>query len=97
MPSISRQFFLLATLLFALTTQAAQDNKREDKEDLTQPSVSRNFPSSKSRQSEIGRHENFDGRFIELEDNQRSNRYGIGYEMRQGERSSSRGGRGRGR
>lgn len=97
MPSITRQIFMLITLLFALTAQAAQNDKREDKEDLTPPSVARNFPSSESRQPEIGRYQNLDGRFNELEDNQRSNRYGIGYEMRQGERSSARSGRGRGR
>lgn len=39
-----------------------------------------------------------DGRLYELEDNQRGNRYGIGYEMRQGGRSSTQGrGHGRGR
>lgn len=97
MPSISRQLILLTTLLFALTTQAAQDDKREAKEDLTPPSVARNFPSSESRQSEIGRYQNLDGRFNELEDSQRSNRYGIGYEMRQGGQSGTRGDRGWGR
>jgi len=80
-----------------LTTQAAQDDKPEAKEDLTPPSVARNVPSSESRQPEIGRYQNLDGRFNELEDNQRNNRYGIGYEMRQGGQSSARGGRGRGR
>lgn len=95
MPSIYRQIFLLITLLFALTAQAAQNDKREDKEELTPPSVARNFPSSESRQSEIGRYQNLDGRFNELEDNQRNNRYGIGYEMRQGGRSSAQGASGR--
>lgn len=97
MPSISRQLILFTTFLFALTAQSAQNDKREDKEDLTPQSVARNFPGSESRQSEIGRYQNLDERFNELEDNQRSNRYGIGYETRQGERSSARGGRGRGR
>ncbi|MDZ4142063.1 MAG: hypothetical protein U1C48_08675 [Methylotenera sp.] len=92
MPSISRQLFLYTALVFALTTQAAQDDKLEAKEDLTPPSVARSFPGSESRQSEISRHESLDGKFKEFEDNQRSNRYGIGYEMRQGGRSSTQGG-----
>ncbi|MDO9393455.1 hypothetical protein [Methylotenera sp.] len=97
MPIIYRQLILFTTLLFTLPAQAAQEDKHEDKEDVTSPSVARKFPSSESRQPGIDRYQNLDGRFNELEDNQRSNRYGIGYEMRQGGQSNARGGRGRGR
>lgn len=97
MPSISRQLFLYTTLLFTLTSQAAQDDKHKVNEDLTSPAVPRKFTDSESRQFEIDKRENQDGRFNELEDNQRSNRYGIGYEMRQGGRNGTQGNRGRGR
>jgi len=97
MPSIPRQLFLYTTVLFALTTQAAQDEKRKAKDDLSASSEARNFLGSESRQSEMGRHENLDGRFNELENNQRNSRYGIGYEMRQGRQTGAQGGRGRGR
>ncbi len=97
MPSVSRQLLLLTTLLFNLTAQAAQDGKQEVQEGLASPSAARNFSGSESRQPEIGRHENQNGKLNELEDYQRSNRYGIGYEMRQGGRSSTQGGCGHGR
>lgn len=95
MPSISRLLILFTTLLFALSTQAAQDDKREVQENLAQPSEIRNFPGTESRQSEVDGHGNRDAWLNELEESQRSNRYGIGYEMRQGGRSSAQGARGR--
>lgn len=97
MPNISRQLILFTTLLFALSTLAAQGDKREVRGNLVPPSEIRNFPSTELRQFEVDGHGNRDARFNELEGSQRSNRYGIGYEMRQGGRSSAQGTRGRGR
>lgn len=88
---------MYTTLLFALTSQAAQDGKDKVNEDLTVPAVPRKFTDSESHQFEIDKRENQHRRFNELEDDQRSNRYGIGYEMRQGGQSSAQGNRGRGR
>lgn len=98
MPNISRQLILFTTLLFDLSTQAAQGDKHEVQEDLAPQSEIRNFPGTESRQSKVDGHGNQDARLNELEGSQRSKRYGIGYEMRQGGRSSTQGdGRGRGR
>lgn len=97
MPSRTRQLFMYTTLLFALTSQAAQDGKDKVNEDLTVPAVTRKFPGSESHLFEVDKRENRDGRINELEDYQRSNRYGIGYEMRQGGQTSAQGNRGRGR
>ncbi len=100
MLSRTRQLFMYTTLLFALTSQAAQDGKDKVNEDLTVPAVPavpRKFTDSESHQFEIDKRENQHRRFNELEDDQRSNRYGIGYEMRQGGQSSAQGNRGRGR
>lgn len=97
MPIRTRQLFMYTTLLFALTSQAAQDGKDKVNEDLTAPAVPRNFIDSESHQFEIDKRENQLRRFNELEDYQRTNRYGIGYEMRQGGQTGSQGNRGRGR
>ena len=97
MPIRTRQLFMYTTLLFALTSQASQDGKDKVNEDLTVPAVSRNFNESESHQYEIDKRENQRRRFNELEDYQRTNRYGIGYEMRQGGQTSAQGNRGRGR
>lgn len=88
---------MYATLLFALTSQAAQDGKGKVNDDFTGPSVPRKFTDSESHQFEIDKRENQRRRFNELEDDQRTNRYGIGYEMRQGGQTSAQGNRGRGR
>jgi hypothetical protein len=92
MASIFRQLILFTTLSFTLTAQAAQDGKHEMKENLASPSVARSIPSSESRQSEIDGHESLNERLKESVEAQRSNRYGIGYEMRQGRQSNTQGG-----
>lgn len=92
MPSISRQFILFLSLLFALTAQAAKDDKRETKGESVAPYVVRDFTDYQSRQSEIGSHENINRKFEELEENPNSSRYGIGYEIRQGGRPSTQSG-----
>lgn len=97
MLSITRQLFMYTTLLFALTSQAAQDGKGKVNEDLIAPAVPRKFTGSETHQFEVDNRENQDGRFNELEDDLRSNRYGIGYEIRQGWQTSAQGNRGRGR
>ena len=78
MQRISKKLFFIITLLFALSSQGAQDGRHEAQES----SVIRSDPSAETHRPEIDRHENQEVKRNNSEFRQMSNRYGIGYEAR---------------